>query len=160
MGLSAAPIKFMAKYRYEHWAFINSFLSLVVLPWGLALALCPDLSGALGSVPVSAYLKANLWSLAWGVANVLCCLCYVRIGVSLTVGLLTGVGLPVGILLPMVFKGSGQFSTAPSLFSANGLALLSLTLVLVLSVAMICASGGPNGRTKGGENAGPFPLGL
>jgi len=159
MGLSAAPIKFMKSYRYEHWAFINSFLALIVLPWSLAVALCPDLSGALGHIPMSSYLKANLWSLAWGVANILCCLCYVRIGVSLTVGLLTGVGLPVGILLPMVFKGSGQFATAPSLLSSTGFALLALTLVLVFAVALMARAGSER-EQKGIETRGSFKVGL
>lgn len=159
MGLSSAPIKFMTKYRYEHWGFINSLLGLVVLPWSLAVALCPDLSGALSAVPASAYLKANLWSLAWGVANVLCGLCFVRIGVSLTMGLLTGVGLPVGILLPMVFKGSGQFAEAPSLASSTGIALLALTLVLVFSVALMARAGAER-EEKGIATQGSFKVGL
>jgi len=159
MGLSAAPIKFMTKFRYEHWAFINSFLSLIVLPWCLAVALCPDLSAALRHLPISTYLKANLWSLAWGVANILCGLCFVRIGVSLTTGLLTGIGLPVGILLPMVFKGSGQFAAAPSLFSSTGLTLLALTLVLVFSVALMARAGSER-EQKRVETRGPFKVGL
>jgi len=159
VGLFGAPIKFMTRYRFEHWAFINAFVALILLPWGLALALCPDLAGAIGQVSASAYLKANLWSLAWGVANVLCGLCFVRIGVSLTMGLLTGVGLPVGILLPMIFKGSGQFATAPSLLSPTGLAMLGLTLVLVLSVALMARAG--FSREKNGlETQGSFNVGL
>lgn len=159
MGLSAAPIKFMTKFRYEHWTFINSFLSLIVLPWCLAVALCPDLSAALRHLPISTYLKANLWSLAWGVANILCGLCFVRIGVSLTTGLLTGIGLPVGILLPMVFKGSGQFATAPSLFSSTGLTLQALTLVLVFSVALMARAGSER-EQKRCETRGSFKVGL
>ncbi len=159
VGLSAAPIKFMSKYRYEHWAFVNAFAALIVLPWCMAFALCPDLTGALGDVSAAAYLKANLWSLSWGVANVLCGLCYVRIGVSLTMGLLTGVGLPVGVLLPMVFKGSGQFATAPSLFSPIGWALLTLTLALVFSVALMAKAGFE--RERGGlKTSGSFKGGL
>ncbi len=159
VGLFAAPIKCMTKYRFEHWAFINALLALIVLPWGLALALCPHLVDALAQLPVSAYLKANLWSLAWGVANVLCGLCFVRIGVSLTMGVLTGVGLPVGILLPMVLKGSGQFSEAPSLFSPAGLALLALTLVLVFSVALMARAGFERER-DGLKTCGSFKGGL
>lgn len=159
MGLSAAPIKFMSKYRYEHWAFINAFLSLIVLPWCLAVALCPDLPEALRHVPMAAYLKANLWSLAWGVANILCGLCFVRIGVSLTMGLLTGIGLPVGILLPMVFKGSGQFATAPSLFSSSGLTLLALTLVLVFSVTLMARAGSEREQKRTGTD-GSYKAGL
>jgi len=159
VGLFAAPIKFMAKYRYEHWAFVNALVSLIVLPWGLAFALCPGLADALQQISATAYLKANLWSLAWGVANVLCGLCFVRIGVSLTMGLLTGVGLPVGVLLPMVFKGSGQFATAPSLLSPVGLALLALTLVLVFAVALMARAGFE--RERGGlKTNGSFKGGL
>ena len=159
VGLFAAPIKFMAKYRYEHWAFVNALVSLIVLPWGLAFALCPGLADALQQISATAYLKANLWSLAWGIANVLCGLCFVRIGVSLTMGLLTGVGLPVGVLLPMVFKGSGQFATAPSLLSPVGLVLLALTLVLVFAVALMARAGFE--RERGGlKTNGSFKDGL
>ena len=159
VGLFAAPIKLMARYRFEHWAFINALVALILLPWGLAFLLCPDLAGAMGQVPLPAYLKANLWSLAWGVANVLCGLCFVRIGVSLTMGLLTGVGLPVGILLPMVFKGSGQFASAPSLLSPTGLALLGLTLVLVAAVALMARAGFEREKDKL-EVHGSFNVGL
>jgi len=159
IGLFAAPIKLMTRYRFEHWALVNALVALIVLPWGLALALCPHLADALGQVPVSAYLKANLWSLAWGAANVLCGLCFVRIGVSLTMGLLTGVGLPVGILLPMVFKGSGQFASAPSLLSPTGLALLALTFVLVFAVGLMARAGFERERDKL-ETRGSFKGGL
>ena len=159
VGFFPAPIKFMARYRFEHWAFINALVALILLPWGLAFVLCPDLAGAMGQVSASAYLKANLWSLAWGAANVLCGLCFARIGVSLTMGLLTGVGLPVGILLPMVLKGSGQFASAPSLFSPTGLALLGLTFVLVLSVALM-AQAGFDREKDGLKTQGSFNVGL
>jgi len=162
MGLSAAPIKFMKSYRYEHWAFINSFLALIVLPWSLAFALCPDLSGAVRVLPVAVYIKANLWSLAWGVANVLCGLCFVRIGMSLTMGILTGVGLPVGILVPMVVKGSGRFADAPALFSRAGTEIMGVTLLLVVAVAWMAQAGCEREQAlgHGGGTGGSFSAGL
>lgn len=162
VGLSIAPIKLMSQYRFEHWAFIHAFLALVVLPWGLAFALCPDLPGALHTLPVAAYVKANLWSLAWGVANVLCGLCFVRIGMSLTMGLLTGVGLPVGILLPMMVKGSGQFAAAPALISRVGFEITGLTLLLVVAVAWMAGAGYGRERVLGrsGRTGGSFSIGL
>ena len=162
VGLSIAPIKLMGRYRFEHWAFVHALLALVVLPWGLAFALCPDLSGALRVLPVAVYLKANLWSLAWGVANVLCGLCFVRIGMSLTMGLLTGVGLPVGILLPMVVKGSGQFASAPALVSRVGFEIMGLTLLLMVAVAWMAQAGYGRERVLGrsGRTGGSFSAGL
>ena len=51
--------------------------------------------------------------------------CIVEVGVSLTLGILTGVGVSVGVIVPMIFKGSGQFANAPGFFSLAG------TLVIV-----------------------------
>ncbi len=162
VGLSIAPIKRMSQYRFEHWAFVHALVALIALPWGLAFALCPDLTGALRTVPCAAYLNANLWSLAWGVANVLCGLCFVRIGMSLTMGILTGVGLPVGILLPMVVKGSGQFADAPALSSRVGLELMGLTVLLVVAVVWMAQAGYGRERVlgRGGRMGGSFSAGL
>ena len=160
-GLCTAPIKFMKSYRYEHWALVYSIFGMIALPWLLAFWLCPDIMGALGQIPVAAYLKANACSLAWGVANVLCCLCLIRIGFSLTMGIITGVGLPIGIMLPLVLKGSGQFADAPSPFSAAGLAMAIMAAVLALSVAMMAYAGFRRERTQGANGkSGGFGLGL
>ena len=47
-------------------------------------------------MPVKTLVVANLWAAAWGVANVLCGLCFVRIGVALTGAILTGLGVSLG----------------------------------------------------------------
>lgn len=141
VGLSFVPLKCMTRYRFEHWSSLSAVVSLIVFPWTLAVALCPDLVGALAQVSFANYLKANVCSLAWGVANVLCGLCLVRIGVSLTMGILTGIGLPIGILLPMVLKGSGSFAAAPALVSRTGAVLAGLTAVLIYSVVLMAAAG-------------------
>jgi hypothetical protein len=163
VGLSFIPLKFMSRYRFEHWSSFNALNALVLMPWALALVLCPHLGDALRQLPFSAYLNANLCSLAWGIANVLCGLCLVRIGVSLTMGILTGVGLPIGILIPMVIKGSGQFADSPSLFSFTGLAVTGLTVVLVLSVALMAQAGFAREQAQTGgasSKRGGFTVGL
>ena len=52
-------------------------------------------------------LKANLFAVCWGIANVLLGISYVRIGATLSGAILTGLGLCVGMLLPFVLKGTG-----------------------------------------------------
>jgi hypothetical protein len=131
----------MRAYRYEHWMLVSSIIGMVLLPWILAWAFCPALFSVLVTVPLAVYIKANVWSAAWGIANLLACLCLVRIGFSLTMGLLTGIGLPVGILIPMIYKGSGEFSKAPSLYSSMGGLLVIMTAVLILAVVLIAWAG-------------------
>jgi len=147
-GAYAAPIKAMRSYKYEHWALVSSIVGLVVVPWTIAILLCPNLSCALAQVEPSTYLKANACSLAWGAANILCCICLLRIGFSMTVGILTGVGLPIGMLVPLLIKGSGEFASADGIFSRSGLSIATISLVMVLAIALMARAG--TEREKGG----------
>ena len=160
-GYCMAPQKFMKSYGYAQWSFVYSLLGMLVIPWILAVALCPNIFEALSQVPVGTYLKANACSLAWGAANVLCCLSLLRIGFSLTIGILTGVGLPIGMLIPMLFKGSGAFASSPSLFSAAGGVLLFVTLVMVTAVALMAYAGLKRDKALPDKSpSGFFKIGL
>ena len=90
MGSSAWPYKLMRKYQFEHWWFVSGVAGLVVMPWTIALLGCHHPWQALRSLPVSAIVLGNLFALGWGIANILCGLCYYRIGVALTGAVLAG----------------------------------------------------------------------
>ena len=92
-------------------------------------------------MPPGVLLKANLFSLAWGIAQVLALLCFVRIGVSLTYGILCAIGACVGVLTPMVFKASGVFAAAPGLNSKAGLVVLLGVAVMVVGVYFASLAG-------------------
>ena len=57
-----------------------------------------------------ALITANILALCWGVANILCGLCYVRIGIALTQAILSGLGVSVVVVAPMIFKALGRSS--------------------------------------------------
>jgi hypothetical protein len=141
IGGGGWPIKLMRNYAYEHIGLITSLLSLIVGPWAITLLSCPHAMDAYRSLDPSILIKANLFSLAWGIANVLCLICYLRIGFSLTGGILVGVAIPLGVTVPMVFKGSGLFSNAPNLLSPAGLTVLSGAAVMLVGVVFIVLSG-------------------
>jgi hypothetical protein len=75
------------------------------------------------------------------VANILCGLCFVRIGIALTGGILTGLGVSVGVTVPMIVKGSGLFSEAPNLNSAAGRAVLVGVAVMLCGVIVAAFAG-------------------
>ncbi len=166
MGTSPWPLKLMRQFQYEHFAFISMLFALLVLPWAITLSFCPDVLAAYRSVPSGVVLRANLFSLAWGVAQILALLCFVRIGVSLTYGILCAIGACVGVITPMVFKASGVFSTAPNLDSKAGMVVLTGVVVMVVGVFLASLSG--FGREKAlqanqsqpGVRPGGFGLGL
>lgn len=161
-GGCAAPIKLMRRYRFEHWALVAALTGQVVLPWLAMLTTCPNAWSALRSVDSVTLMKANLFSMAWGIANVLCGICLVRIGFSLSVGLLTGIGLPIGVLLPMVFRGTGQFADAQGLGTPNGLLILVGVGIMTAAVALIARAGfgRDTARNDGPSPPGGFRVGL
>lgn len=141
IGTSPWPIKLMRRFQYEHWAFVAMLVGLIVAPWALTLGLCPNALSAYKSVEPGVLIKSNLFSLSWGIANVLWLLCFVRIGVSLTNGILTGIGVSVGVVTPMVFKGTGSFQNAPDVTSPAGLTVLFGVAVMLLGVLLVSLAG-------------------
>ncbi len=146
MGVSPAPLKLVRHFRYEHFGFISMLVALVILPWTITLIYCPQPFAALGEVDGLVLLKANLLALCWGIAQVLALLCFVRIGVSLTYGILCSIGAAVGVIVPMIVKASGVFQEGPDLFSLPGLVILVGTAVMVCGVVLASMAGA--GREK------------
>jgi len=162
VGASAWPIKFMHRFRYEHWAFISNMMSLVLLPWIFLLTSCPRAFTVFAHLPWTLLLKANLFTMAWGIANVLVGLCLVRIGFSLTIGLMTGIGLPIGVLLPMILRGTGAFAQAPPLYSPAGLVILAGVAVMLIAIYFTTVAGFGRDRAlqQQARPAGGFAGGL
>ena len=169
MGTSPWPLKFMRHYRYEHFGLISMLFALLILPWSITLLCCPNFFIALKEVPAGVLLKANAFTFAWGIAQVLAMQCFVRIGVSLTYGILCAIGAGVGVVTPMILKASGQFADAPDVFTPVGLIVLAGLAVLVAGVFFASLAG--FGREKSleqtvrqidasPESGGSFAVGL
>jgi hypothetical protein len=141
MGTSAWPLKLMRSFQYEQFGFVSMLFSLLILPWAITLCTCPHVWEAYASVPAWTLIKANLFSLSWGIAQVLALLCFVRIGVSLTYGILCSIGAAVGVTVPMLFKASGAFSQAPDLFSKAGLCVMLGAAVMIVGVCFASLAG-------------------
>jgi len=162
IGAGAWPMKIMRRYQFEHWWFLSMLVGLLLLPWAATMLLCPDAVAAYREVPASVFLKANLFSLGWGVANVLCGLCYVRIGFALTGGILTGLGVSIGVTVPLIIKGTGLFKQAPDLNSPAGHVILLSVAIILCSVVLGCLAGFGRERamSTSAPTAGSFRIGL
>jgi len=162
MGSSPWPLKLMRAFKFEQFALIAMFVALFVLPWAVTLLLCPEPLEALRDIPLGAIVKANLFSMSWGIAQVLAMLCFVRVGVSITYGILAAVGAAIGVITPMVVKASGVFQEAPGLISQAGVTVLLGTVVMVVGVAFAARAG--FGREKLQDSSvrpsGGFAMGL
>lgn len=162
LGTGFGPMKVMRRYQFEHCWFICNLVGLVAIPWVVTLCFCPNAFAAYRTVDPSLVVKANLFSLGWGVASVLCGLCLVRIGFALTGGILLGLGTSIGVTLPMIFKASGLFSGAPDLASLAGRAVLFGVAVILVGVGLMTLAG--FGRDRALKTlqrpSGSFGIGL
>lgn len=153
VGSGSWTLKALRQCKFEHWMLLANFTGLVVLPWGITLLAFPGALGAMHQIPIRSLLLANLFSVGWGVANVLCAICFVRIGVALTGGILGGLGLSLGVVIPMLFKGSGLFADAPGLFTLSGGLVMGAVAMLLVGVGMVTAAG--FARQAGGSRTDP-----
>lgn len=141
MGSSAWSVKTLRRFQFEQWWFIGMLVGLVALPWGITLVAFPNVMAAYRDVAPSVLITSNLFSIAWGVANVLCGLCYIRIGVALTGAILTGLGASVAVTLPLICKGSGLFKNAPDIASPAGMMVLGGVGIMLLGVILASLAG-------------------
>lgn len=140
MGTSPWPLKLMKRFEYEHFGFVSMLVALFVIPWAITLVLCPE-PFAVFEVPTRIFLLGNAFTFCWGIAQVLALLCFLRIGVSLTYGILCAVGLCVGVTIPMIFKASGVFAAAPDIFSSTGLTILAGVAVMLVGICLASLAG-------------------
>jgi hypothetical protein len=163
MGAGAWPMKLMRTFQFEHWWFLSIFFGLFLGPWGFTLYAFPHFFEALRDPVVqNALIIANSLALCWGVANILCGLCYVRIGIALTQAILSGLGVSVVVLAPMIFKGSGQFKDAPGIATPTGMVVLTGVAVMLIAVVLASLAGFGRDRQlqKLQKTSGSFAVGL
>lgn len=133
------PIKIISTLKFEHYWFIGMFCMLI--PWAIIFLWAPDPIQSFKAVGFKTILIANLFSVGWGIANVLYGICIVRIGAGLAGAILTSLGITVGVLVPMVFKGTGQFSNAPDILSHTGFLIIIGLIVILIGVFFISLAG-------------------
>jgi hypothetical protein len=142
MGAGAWPMKLMRTFQFEHWWFLSIFVGLAVAPWTITLVAFPHIFEVYSDPSVlKVLILSNLLAFCWGIANILCGLCYVRIGIALTQAILTGLGVSVVVTTPLIFKGSGLFKDAPDVISPAGLTVLSGVGVMLIAVVLASLAG-------------------
>ena len=140
-GTLAWPMKLMRTLQFEHYWFVAMLIGLIFIPWSVVAITVPDFLGAYAEAGWRPLVLANVISICWGVANVLFGVCVLRIGAALTGAILSGVAVATGVTLPMIVKGSGQFSESPGLTSPAGIAILAGVAVMITGVVLCAVAG-------------------
>ncbi|MEQ9218973.1 MAG: L-rhamnose/proton symporter RhaT [Cyclobacteriaceae bacterium] len=140
-GTMAWPFKVIKDIRFDQYLLVHIVTGIVVLPWLLLLIYVPDIKALIHHIDLKIFFISNFLSMSWGVANVLYLVGVVRIGAALTGAILSALGMSVGVVMPMILKGSGLFNEAPDLFSKTGLIITSGLVVILLGLLIVSKAG-------------------
>jgi L-rhamnose-H+ transport protein len=107
-GTCMLPLKFNRTWQWENTWLIFSLVSLVALPWVLALSLVRHLFLAYGMLAPSQFAVPILFGAAWGIAQVLFGLSIRRLGLGLAYAIVIGLGTLLGTLVPLFIQHRSQ----------------------------------------------------
>lgn len=140
-GTAAWPVKKIKQFHFAQYLFVFMFSGIIFYPWVVVLFKVPNLGDIIETVGIKELLISNLFSVSWGIANILYLLCVVRIGAAITGAIMSAVGISIGVTMPMILKGSGLFQSAPGIFSKAGMIIISGLIVILLGVVLASIAG-------------------
>jgi L-rhamnose-H+ transport protein len=100
-GNCMLPMKFNRSWKWENTWLVFSVVSLVVLPWLLALGLVDRLFATYQALSFPQFAIPFLFGAGWGIAQVLFGISVQRLGLGLAYAIIVGLGALLGTLVPL-----------------------------------------------------------
>ena len=110
-GNCMLPMKFSRRWKWENTWLVFSLVSLVLLPWALALLLAGDVLAVYRGLTLAQWLLPFALGAGWGIAQVLFGLSIARLGLALGCAVIIGLGSLFGTLVPLFFKNREVLAT-------------------------------------------------
>jgi L-rhamnose-H+ transport protein len=140
-GLAAGsfyiPFKKVRGWSWESYWLVNGVFSWIVLPWAVALIVCPNLMAVLLEAPVASLGWAYFFGVLWGVGGLTFGLSMRYLGMSLGYALALGFCAASGFIIPPIF-----FGTFPTLLETNSGRLILAGVGVSLAGIALCGRAG------------------
>lgn len=124
------PLKFSRTWRWENTWLIFTLVSLVILPWALALGLVDHLFQAYGALSLRQFAVPVLFGAGWGIAQVLFGLSIRRLGLALAYAIIIGLGTLLGTLVPLFAQHRNQVNGTILTEVLAGIAIMLIGVAL------------------------------
>jgi L-rhamnose-H+ transport protein len=134
-GNCMLPMKFSRAWKWENTWFVFSFVSLIVLPFGLAMALVRHLAETYRSVPITQLAIPFFFGAGWGIAQVLFGISVQRLGLGLAYAIIIGLGAVLGTLVPLLVQHGSEVGASALM------EILAGVLVMVVGIALVAWGG-------------------
>jgi len=100
-GTCMLPMKFVRSWRWENLWLIFSVVSLVIIPWMLAIGLVDRLFETYRTLSLRQLAVPILFGAGWGVAQILFGISVKRLGLGIAYAIIVGLGAVLGTLVPL-----------------------------------------------------------
>ena len=101
-GTCMLPMKFVRSWRWENLWLIFSVVSLVILPWMLAIGFVDSLFETYRTLSLRQLAVPMLFGAGWGVAQILFGISVKRLGLGIAYAIIIGLGAVLGTLVPLL----------------------------------------------------------
>ncbi len=134
-GNCMLPAKFVRAWKWEGVWLVFSLVSLVILPWSLALSLVRHLGQTYSSLSPSQFVAPLLFGAGWGIAQVLFGISVTRLGLGIAYSIIVGLGAVLGTLVPLFVQQQRALSVPIVALMISGV------VVMVLGIAFTAWGG-------------------
>ncbi len=100
-GTCMLPLKFVRSWKWENLWLVFSLVSLVIIPWMLAIGLVGSLFETYRTLPFRQLAIPMLFGTGWGVAQILFGVSVKRLGLGVAYAIIVGLGAVLGTLVPL-----------------------------------------------------------
>jgi L-rhamnose-H+ transport protein len=146
-GNCMLPLKFNRKWRWENTWLIFSMVSLILLPWILALSLVSNLFQTYTALTAAQFAIPIFFGAGWGIAQVLFGISIQRLGLALAYAIVVGLGTLLGTLVPLFVQHRAQVGRTTLIEILAGIAVMLIGIGISTWAGLIRESN-PRGRTS------------
>jgi L-rhamnose-H+ transport protein len=125
-GNCMLPMKFTRSWKWENTWLVFSLVSLIILPWALALGLVSHLLDAYRGLSLVQLAVPFLFGAGWGIAQVLFGISVQRLGLGLAYAIIVGLGAALGTLVPLFTQHRSQVGSVALLEVLAGVAIMAI----------------------------------
>ncbi len=160
-GNCMLPAKFNRSWQWENIWFVFSVVSLIILPWALALALVDQLFMVYRGLSLHDFAVPFLFGAGWGIAQVLFGISVRRLGLGLAYAIIVGLGTVLGTLVPLLVQHGSQVSSHALAEIFSGVAAMIAGIALSAWAGQIRDRGDRHGEGRGTDGyAGAILLAI
>jgi L-rhamnose-H+ transport protein len=129
-GTCMLPLKFVRAWKWENVWLVFSIVSLILIPWALALAFVDNLFGTYGVLSLRQFVVPVLFGAGWGIAQVLFGISVARLGLGLAYAIIVGLGAILGTLVPLFAQHRALANGNALIYVLSGVTLMAFGIFL------------------------------